>query len=504
MSLFLYFFSLLSSLTIYRLSPFHPLASIPGPRIARLSRFKAMWVAQQEYQHLYYRSLHTKYGPYVRTGPNHIHIADASAVPIVLAAKPFRKSDRYLAFIPPHTAPSLFALVDVKEHSERRKLWERGMNSSALQQYRDIVIRRTQQFVDIVSKTGELGHNFDLAGWFSLLSFDIMGDLAFNGRFQLLKEGPQSEAVKFMDIARQSLFTQECFGMIPWIRQYVNFLPQKNKADVLWVRKFSKDTLEQRMKEGPKMKDLLYNLDYTRSLKFLIQLDEEHGGEKILPLPTLILEAGLTILAGSDTTGTTLSNVFFYLLSNPYALQKLLSEIDNYFSAAEDVYSADLKELKYLNAVLSETLRLAPATPSGSQRVLPEGSTGNGGILIGDRLLRFRWIPEGTSVQIHTYTIHRDPRYFSPDPERFRPERWLEKSLSTDPSAWIPFSYGPANCVGRQLALLELRTVICALLKQFTFKFAPDFNPERWEENIRDHFILAKGELLVQIQARDS
>lgn len=54
--------------------------------------------------------------------------------------------------------------------------------------------------------------------------------------------------------------TQECFGMIPWVREYIKFLPERNKADVTWIRKFSKDTLEQRMKEGPRMKDLLYNL----------------------------------------------------------------------------------------------------------------------------------------------------------------------------------------------------------------------------------------------------
>lgn len=70
----------------------------------------------------------------------------------------------------------------------------------------------------------------------------------------------------------------------------------------------------------------------------------------------------------------------------------------------------------FKNPSRNETLRLAPATPSGSQRVLPKGSTCNGGIMIGDvlvfpektsfdNLLRwFRWIPEGTSVQIHTYT----------------------------------------------------------------------------------------------------
>lgn len=121
---------------------------------------------------------------------------------------------------------------------------------------------------------------------------------------------------------------------------------------------------------------------------------------------------------------------------------------------------------------------------------------------------------------IRFLTVHHDPRYFFPDPDGFHPERWLSKSPITDQSAWIPFSYGtyisyvstyrfvlscltgPANCVGRQLALLELRTVTCALLKKYNFRLARDFRPAKWEENIRDHFILAKGDLWVQIESR--
>lgn len=58
-------------------------------------------------------------------------------------------------------------------------------------------------------------------------------------------------------------------------------------------------------------------------------------------------------MLGSDTTGTTLSNVFYYLLTNPHALQTLQIEIDDHFSAIEDVYSGEnLRELKYLNAVM--------------------------------------------------------------------------------------------------------------------------------------------------------
>jgi cytochrome P450 len=61
---------------------------------------------------------------------------------------------------------------------------------------------------------------------------------------------------------------------------------------------------------------------------------------------------------------------------------------------------------------------------------------------------------------------------------------------------------GPTGCVGKGLALLELRMVVCALIQKFEFKFAPSFNPREWEDNLADFFILVKGELPVQVKAR--
>lgn len=90
----------------------------------------------------------------------------------------------------------------------------------------------------------------------------------------------------------------------------------------------------------------------------------------------------------------------------------------------------------------------------------------------------------------------RDPRYFSPFTDEFMPERWLSSSpqrsvgstvvplikeskdsvafnvsFKTDTAALIPFSFGPANCVGRSLALLEMRMVVAALMQRFEMRF---------------------------------
>ena len=120
----------------------------------------------------------------------------------------------------------------------------------------------------------------------------------------------------------------------------------------------------------------------------------------------------------------------------------------------------------------------------------------------------FSFIPEGTSAFIHTYSLQRDPRYFSPLPEEFLPERWLpqEQRLALEPrifhsqekyihntDAFIPFSAGPTICAGKNFALLEMRMAVSVILSRFDLKLDPSYNPQKWYEDMNDHFSMAKG-----------
>jgi cytochrome P450 len=113
-------------------------------------------------------------------------------------------------------------------------------------------------------------------------------------------------------------------------------------------------------------------------------------------------------------------------------------------------------------------------------------------------------IPESTAVIVPPYTMHRDPRYFSPEPNRFMPERWLagDDEFVVNQDAFIPFSTGPANCVGRNLAMLEMRMVLAHMVRKFEISFVEGYNPARWEAGLRDHFVFDKGSLPVVISAR--
>jgi cytochrome P450 len=122
------------------------------------------------------------------------------------------------------------------------------------------------------------------------------------------------------------------------------------------------------------------------------------------------------------------------------------------------------------------------------------------------------FIPEGNQVFNHTYSLQRNPRYFSPYPDRFWPDRWLpEQDRQTLPPnerfildlrAFIPFSYGPANCAGKNLAYLEMRAVTCYIVQKFNFKVKEGFRLESWAEGIRDFFVAKRPSLPVSVELR--
>ena len=130
------------------------------------------------------------------------------------------------------------------------------------------------------------------------------------------------------------------------------------------------------------------------------------------------------------------------------------------------------------------------------------------------------YIPEETQVSINTYTMQRDPRNFSPLPEAFWPERWLLAAGDTsvkfprgidadatfvhNTSAFVPFSHGPMNCVGRPLAMMQMRMVVCVLVQRFTMRFPAHYDPARLDQGLKDVFIWDMPSLPAILERRNS
>lgn len=131
-----------------------------------------------------------------------------------------------------------------------------------------------------------------------------------------------------------------------------------------------------------------------------------------------------------------------------------------------------------LDAIINESMRLWPSIFFASQRVTPpSGLSINGHV-----------IPGNIIVQIPPFALNRDPRNFI-RPDEFIPERWTTRpELILNRAAFMPFSTGPYGCVGKGLALMELRCVVGRVVADFDVKLPEGFAEEKYWEGVRDHF----------------
>lgn len=179
------------------------------------------------------------------------------------------------------------------------------------------------------------------------------------------------------------------------------------------------------------------------------------------------------LFAGHDTSSSTLCYCYHLLSIHPHVRDRVVEEHNRILGpdvgqAASRISDQPqlLNQLPYTFAVIKETLRLYP----------PASSTRNGepGFLVtapGGR----QCPTEGFMVWSNHAAIHRNPDFW-PQPDDFLPERWLvEKHLSPAvKGAWRPFEHGPRNCIGQELATLEIRLILALTLREFKIESAYD------------------------------
>ena len=160
-------------------------------------------------------------------------------------------------------------------------------------------------------------------------------------------------------------------------------------------------------------------------------------------------------LAGHDTTARALTWWCLLMAHHPAALARAQAELDAQ-DAAGPAADGAVPALPWLDASLKEALRLYPTVPVLPLRRLQAP------VALGPWTL-----PAGCLVRIAPWVLQRDARHW-PEPQAFRPERFLPGAPAVPPGAWMPFGAGPRACIGRALAMQEMAGVARALLRQVT------------------------------------
>jgi len=165
---------LVSSIVLYRLSPFHPLARYPGPMLCKVSMIYTTLQNVRGKRHVFLQDLHKKYGDIVRVGPNEVSIRDVSAINPPMGTKGIGKGYIWLGRTLHVSPPPLIGERDPVEHSHRRRPWNRAFSTSSLKYYEPLLSKRARQVANLLLQQTSI---VDLGTCVNHFTLDVMGDL---------------------------------------------------------------------------------------------------------------------------------------------------------------------------------------------------------------------------------------------------------------------------------------------------------------------------------------
>ncbi|KAF2894416.1 hypothetical protein ILUMI_11756, partial [Ignelater luminosus] len=227
-----------------------------------------------------------------------------------------------------------------------------------------------------------------------------------------------------------------------------------------------------------------------RRLAFLDLLLEEKEKGQISSDVDIREEVDTFMFAGHDTTAAGISFTLHCLAEHPEVQEAVANELQGIFedNKSRSITLKDLQEMKYMEAVIKESLRLYTPVPFFGRK-LKEDVEYDGTVL-----------PKGLSIFLMAYGIHRDPELFL-EPEKFIPERFFSKNAAKKfPFGFIPFSAGPRNCIGQRFAMLEMKSVLSELLRNFEILTT---NPKHNLEIVAEAVLKSANGICVQLKERE-
>lgn len=454
------------------LSLFSPLAHIPGPLFAKVNplwlAFQCRFLRRAQATH----AVHEKYGPVVRVGPAAVSVASTGCLSRVYGPRNGAvKGPFYDVF--ESSAPIIFSARDSQFHAGRRKDLTPAFTKGAMRAFEPHmnvqILELKRALLGRIESSGGAAF-LDFKPWAAYLAFDVIADFVFGHPFGFLRAGYDFH--NLISTIDDRMRCTNALGALPsWARPLLRHIPidsfwKMNQVASVNLRNLAEEALKVRRQQQEQVGEDAVRKDM---LTHLINAKQDDGGP--IPEASIVAEAASFISGGSDSTSTTLSHFVDLVTNHPSVKRQLQMELDDAFPGVTKDWvpsEYDASVLQYLNACLRETMRLRPASASGLERlVLRESMAVNTGISSVDED-RVVLLPVGTLVSVPTYTIHRREDIF-PQPELFRPERWLRSldaehkfNLDAMLSSWAPFSFGTRGCLGKSFAWMELNKTLAS------------------------------------------
>ncbi|KAG7394888.1 hypothetical protein PHYBOEH_004512 [Phytophthora boehmeriae] len=297
---------------------------------------------------------------------------------------------------------------------------------------------------------------------------DVSARYTLNSIFDLAFGLPLSDVADAREFAQhmdfvnthcaQRLFVKQYYKLFRWVMPSERALRRSTNK----IRSVADEVLLRRLQEPEeeiKARSDLLSLFIHKARELACQDCKEFDATSLLGPNTLRSIILTFVFAGRDTTAECLTYSFYTIATHPKVQQRIVDELESAkpMGSVDEPFTFDeVKSLRYLEAVVYETVRLYPALPFNvksavSDDYLPDGT----------------FVPAGVDVVYSPWYMGRNGAMWGADPMEFRPERWLE--MPKRPSAYeLPaFQAGPRICLGMNMAVLEAKLFLATTLRRF-------------------------------------
>ncbi|XP_015591510.1 cytochrome P450 9e2-like [Cephus cinctus] len=354
-------------------------------------------------------------------------------------------------------AKNIFFLRD-ERWKEMRATLSPSFTASKMKFMFELISKTSKDFVTYLLEHPEETKSIETKDAFTRYTTDVIATAAFGISVNSMRDKDNDFYVNGKDIIsfeqiwkiiKVVLFCT-CPSIMRLTRQ--SFI---SRDKTTFFRTIIQDAIKVREEKGIVRPDMIHLLMQARD------------NERVtLSTDDIVAQAFIFFVAGFDTSSTLMCYMLHELVLNPDVQQKLREEVDQVTSGADDEVTYEmLQKMKYMDMVISETLRKHPPV-SFIDRVcvksfkLPQSMPGYNDVTV----------EKDSSMWFPVRALHYDPQYF-PDPYKFDPERFNDENKNKIvPCTYLPFGLGPRKCIGNRFALMETKIIMTHLIQNFVFE----------------------------------
>ncbi|PWY82364.1 benzoate 4-monooxygenase cytochrome P450 [Aspergillus eucalypticola CBS 122712] len=478
----------------------HPLRRIPGPKL---------WLAFPILRYISnmrgvldrdMRALHKRYGGVVRFTPNEVSFITTQAWKDI-----YGHGHRQLPKVSGSASnPKDIISANDSDHTRFRKAISHAFSAKGLQAQEPFIMEYVDKLINKLHSMAESEVAVDMAKWYNLTTFDLIGDLAFGQSFGGLDSKEYhywvSTIFEFIKAIAFARFKDDYPMVFNALKRFLpkHLLEAKRRQD-----EYSWNTVQTR----------LHDQTDRGQADFMQSMLRHRGDKDGLTDEELAANASILVIAGSETTATLLSGLTYWLLQHPKEMEKVKFEVRSVMKTEEDItVNNATAKLPYMLACIDEAFRMYPPVAGHLQRYIPDQPTEISGYLLPKEASPTQKSEINNANTFQTrVSVHQSAAYWSSlnfyKPEEFIPERWLPESKN-DPSSPFyhdnreilqPFSIGPRNCIGRNLAYAEMRVIFARVLWNFDIELCEE--SREWH-NQKSYNLWAKPPLMCKLKAR--